>query len=138
MTDPAGAVVLDLWRQVRGLQASDGIPGPELISLVGEFLAGHGAPLPEPGTREAAPCTLPLLGNHVQVETLRRAVCRRPACGWHGPLRRMFPEASTGRQHHMARHRARLACACPHGCASPECDHTPGCPRGPAPGPLTA
>lgn len=47
----------------------------------------------------------PLRANDVEVETFRRARCRRPGCGWKGGEHKLYPEANAERQEHMTWHR---------------------------------
>jgi hypothetical protein len=47
----------------------------------------------------------PLRANDVQVDTIRRARCRIPGCGWKGPGRDTYVEANIDREAHLTWHR---------------------------------
>jgi hypothetical protein len=47
----------------------------------------------------------PLRANDVQVDTICRARCRIPGCGWKGPDRDTYNEANDDRQAHLTWHR---------------------------------
>jgi hypothetical protein len=53
----------------------------------------------------------PLRANDVQVDTIRRARCRIPGCGWKGPDRDTYVEANIDRQARLTSHREATAAA---------------------------
>lgn len=52
-----------------------------------------------------SPGDRPLRANSAEVETVRRARCRIPGCGWAGPDRPSYQAANEDRQAHLDWHR---------------------------------